>query len=99
MSSLKMMVAARGASFSRASCPKSSPSCSVVTRPCVQPPRRESSSMTTGKCYSCPNYLSVCDHVYGAFPDDIPRGAFVPLAEHCITKTANSDDSHLHIYE
>ena len=35
LSSLKMMVAARGASFSSASCPKSSPSCSVVTRPCV----------------------------------------------------------------
>lgn len=35
LSSLKMMVAARGASFSKASCPKSSPSCSVVTRPCV----------------------------------------------------------------
>lgn len=35
LSSLKMMVAARGASFSKASCPKSSPSCSVVTRPCM----------------------------------------------------------------
>lgn len=35
LSSLKMIVAARGASFSKASCPKSSPSCSVVTRPCV----------------------------------------------------------------
>lgn len=35
LSSLKMMVAARGASFSKASCPKSSPSCKVVTSPCV----------------------------------------------------------------
>lgn len=34
LSSLRMMVAARGASFSRASWPKSSPSCKVVTRPC-----------------------------------------------------------------
>lgn len=29
-------MAARGASFTRASCPKSSPSCSVVTSPCSQ---------------------------------------------------------------
>lgn len=35
LSSLKMMVAARGASFSKASCPKSSPSCRVVTMPCL----------------------------------------------------------------
>lgn len=35
LSSLKMMVAARGASFSKASCPKSSPSCRVVTSPCM----------------------------------------------------------------
>lgn len=34
LSSLRMMVAARGASFSKASCPKSSPSCKVVTSPC-----------------------------------------------------------------
>lgn len=33
LSSLKIIVAARGASFSNASCPKSSPSCSVVTSP------------------------------------------------------------------
>lgn len=35
LSSLRMMVAALGASFTRASCPKSSPSCNVVTRPCI----------------------------------------------------------------
>lgn len=34
LSSLRMMVAARGASFTNANCPKSSPSWSVVTKPC-----------------------------------------------------------------
>lgn len=34
LSSLRMMLAARGASFTSASCPKSSPSCNVATKPC-----------------------------------------------------------------
>lgn len=28
-------------------------------------------------------YLAVGDHVHRALPDDVPRGAFVSLAEHC----------------
>lgn len=34
LSSRRMMLAARGASFTSASCPKSSPSCRVATKPC-----------------------------------------------------------------
>lgn len=26
----------------------------------------------------------MCDHIYRAFPDDVPRGAFIPLTEHYI---------------
>lgn len=28
-------------------------------------------------------YLAVGDHVHRALPDDVPRGAFISLAEHC----------------
>lgn len=29
------------------------------------------------------------DHIDRAFPDDVPRGAFITLAEHCTTKSEN----------
>lgn len=28
-------------------------------------------------------YLAVGDHIHRTLPDDVPRGAFIPLAEHC----------------
>lgn len=105
LSSLRMMVAARGASFSRASCPKSSPSCSVVTRPCTHTALHYTSIqfqrgiwvpilrfiiniiiLAASKCI----YLPMCDHIYRAFPDDVPRSAFVPLTEHYATKKRQS---------
>lgn len=115
LSSLKMMVAARGASFSRASCPKSSPSCSVVTRPCMHTVLsvldRTDIQFQDIKAlhkwqfwdllffffffYNKKLYLPMCDHVHRAFPDDVPRSAFVPLTEHCTTiRTTNSGYLH-----
>lgn len=102
LSSLRMMVAARGASFSRASCPKSSPSCSVVTRPCVHTLRQHHIQLTsnskttkhsTGDDSSKYIYLPVCDHIDRAFPDDVPGSAFVPLTEHYITTTTTKRPS------
>lgn len=98
LSSLKMMVAARGASFSKASCPKSSPSCSVVTRPCMHKVLSTLHYTYPGKDtfqgFQFRNvslwqlqwiYLPMCDYIHRAFPDDVPRSAFVPLTEHYIT--------------
>lgn len=31
-------------------------------------------------------YLPMGDHVYRAFPDDVPGGAFIPLTEHYTTQ-------------
>lgn len=38
-------------------------------------------------------HLPVCDHVDGAFPDDVPRGALVALTEHCIPKDERQNKS------
>lgn len=93
LSSLKIIVAARGASFSKASCPKSSPSCSVVTSPYMQAVSA-SWHYTRQQWFwdlfvsfgAGATYLPMCDHIYRAFPDDVPRGAFIPLTEHYIKK-------------
>lgn len=50
-------------------------------------------------CYHCNQrtYLPMRDHVYRAFPDDVPGSAFVSLTEHCITnKTIGTNISCLH---
>lgn len=45
------------------------------------------------------NYLPMRDHIYRAFPDDIPRCAFVPLTEHYITKKSQLQHrSYTHVY-
>lgn len=35
----------------------------------------------------------MCDHIYRAFPDDVPGSAFVPLTEHYMAK--NTIDNNI----
>lgn len=51
LSSRRMMVAARGASFTSASCPKSSPSCRVATRPWVRGTEGEGGGGSLCSCW------------------------------------------------
>lgn len=97
LSSLRMMVAARGASFSKASCPKSSPSCKVVTSPCASTRFhvRRAAKLSGETVFQylffilksplcvMSTYLPVCDDINRAFPDDVPGSALVSLTEHC----------------